>query len=96
MQVRRLICASLVRLYAVGDTLPMYARVAALQSFLSSKEAQSKGSSMLEMARVGALQCLAALCAAHGRLLASGMQESLSIAVKHSAKWVPSCMCHAL
>lgn len=83
-QVRRLICASLVRLYSAGDALPMYARVAALQGFLASKEAQSKA--IPEAARVGALQCLAALCSAHGRALASGMQESLNLAVKHSAK----------
>ena len=86
MQVRRLICASLVRLYTVGDALPMYARVAALQGFLTAKEVQGKGAGVAEAARVGALQCLAALCAAHGRALASGMQESLNIAVKHSSK----------
>ena len=36
-QVRRLICRCLVRLYAVGDTLPLYSRVASLQAFLGSK-----------------------------------------------------------
>ncbi len=37
MQVRRLICACLVQLYLVGDTLPLYSRVASLQSYLGSK-----------------------------------------------------------
>ena len=64
----------------------MYARVAALQGFLASKEAQGRGSGVPEAARVGALQCLGALCAANGRALASGMQESLNLAIKHSAK----------
>ena len=37
IQVRRLICACLVQLYLVGDTLPLYSRVASLQSYLGSK-----------------------------------------------------------
>jgi hypothetical protein len=36
-QVRRLICSCLARLYALGDSLPLYARVASLQTFLGSK-----------------------------------------------------------
>ena len=36
-QVRRLICACLARLFAVGDSLPLYSRVASLQAYLSSK-----------------------------------------------------------
>ncbi|KAK9798183.1 hypothetical protein WJX73_010462 [Symbiochloris irregularis] len=95
--VRRLICASLVRLYARGDPLPMYARVAALQGFLASREVQGKGSGAIEIARLGALQCLGALCAANGRALASGMQESLNLAIKHSARTSdPSTRCAAL
>ena len=41
MQVRRLICACLVQLYLVGDTLPLYSRVASLQSYLGSKVCHS-------------------------------------------------------
>ena len=37
LQVRRLICACLVQVYSVGDSLPLYSRVASLQSFLGSK-----------------------------------------------------------
>ena len=37
LQVRRLICACLVRLYSVGDSLPLYSRIASLQTFLGSK-----------------------------------------------------------
>lgn len=64
----------------------MYARVAALQGFLASKEALGKGTAVSEAARVGALQCLANLCATHGHALASGMLESLNVAVKHTSK----------
>lgn len=38
VQVRKICCACLVKLYRKGDTLPLYARVSSLQSFLSSKE----------------------------------------------------------
>ena len=72
----------MVQLYAMGDTLPMYARVSDLQSFLGAKEALSRS----EATRAAALQCLAALCQRHGRMLASSMTESLAIAVKHAAK----------
>ena len=37
MQVRRLICACMVQIYIVGDTLPLYSRVASLQTYLGSK-----------------------------------------------------------
>lgn len=35
--MRRLICACFARLYVVGDSLPLYSRVASLQTFLGSK-----------------------------------------------------------
>lgn len=41
VQVRKICCACLVKLYRKGDTLPLYARVSSLQGFLSSKEVRS-------------------------------------------------------
>ena len=38
VQVRKICCACLVKLYRKGDTLPLYARVSSLQGFLSTKE----------------------------------------------------------
>ncbi|KAK9820084.1 hypothetical protein WJX72_005985 [[Myrmecia] bisecta] len=83
--VRRLIGACLSRMYSVGDSLPLYARVSSLQQFLASKEAL--GRSVPEEVRVGALECLATLCYSHGRSLASGMPESMALAVKHCTKY---------
>lgn len=37
--VRRLICGILSKMYAVGDSLPLYSRVSSLQLFLGTKEA---------------------------------------------------------
>ena len=86
VQVRQLICNSLVQLYRLGDSLPMYARVAALQTFLNSKEALAAKGPVPDAAREGALQCLAALSRAHGRSLASSMQETLNVAAKHAQR----------
>ena len=44
-----------------------------------------------EEARLGALQVLAALSDAHGRSLASSAMESVALAVKFTARCVPSC-----
>ncbi|CAL8466413.1 g5949 [Coccomyxa elongata] len=82
--VRRLICACLVRLYSVGDSLPLYSRVASLQTFLGSKEALNR--SLPVPARLGALQALAALACGHGRSLASVAPESLALGAKHAAR----------
>jgi hypothetical protein len=73
-----------VKLYALGDTLPMYARVSALQGLLNSKEALARATP--EAVRVGALECLSALFLSHGRQLAGSISESVSIAAKHAAK----------
>ena len=43
------------------------------------------------MARIGALQALAALSDAHGRSLASSAMESVALAVKFTARCVPAC-----
>ena len=39
LQVRRLICLALAKLYLVGDQLPLYSRVSSLQLFLGTREA---------------------------------------------------------
>lgn len=46
-------------------------------------------SSVPEAAREGALECLAALSRGHGRSLASGLQETLNVAVKHAQRRAP-------
>ena len=85
LQVRRLVAACLVKMYALGDSLPLYSRVSALQQFLTSKEAGPRGSP--ESVRLGALECLAALCGAHGRLLGASMPDSMAAAVRHAGRW---------
>jgi hypothetical protein len=85
LQIRRLIAACIVRLYAVGDTLPLYGRISDMQAYLGSREALAR--STPETARVGVLQCLAALCAVHGQKVISTMPESLALGVKHAAKY---------
>lgn len=85
LQVRRLVAACLVKMYALGDSLPLYSRVSALQQFLTSKEAAPRGSP--ESVRLGALECLAALCGAHGRLLGASMPDSMAAAVRHAGRW---------
>ena len=54
MQVRRLASACLARLCAVGDVLPLFARVAAFQAFLGSREALARA--VPAPVRAGALQ----------------------------------------
>ena len=85
LQVRRLVAACLVKMYALGDSLPLYSRVSALQQFLTSKEAAPRGSP--EAVRLGVLECLAALCGAHGRLLGASMPDSMAAAVRHAGRW---------
>lgn len=58
VQVRRLASACLARLFAVGDMLPLFARVAAFQAFLSSREAL--GRAVPAPVRTGVLQAGAA------------------------------------
>ncbi len=56
--VRRLICGILSKMYAVGDSLPLYSRVSSLQLFLGTKEAfESRKTS--EDIRLG---CVVMLC----------------------------------
>lgn len=54
--------------------------MSSLQAFLGSKEATSRAAE--ELARVGCLQCLGALCFAHGQRLGSSLPESLALALK--------------
>lgn len=86
LQVRRLICLCLCRLYEIGDTLPMYACVSDLLGLLAGKEAKT----LPEPVKTGALQCLAGLCASHGRVLAASMPEMLALAIKQSSRRVLS------
>ena len=58
VQVRRLASACLARLFAVGDMLPLFARVAAFQAFLSSREALARA--VPAPVRAGVLQAGAA------------------------------------
>ncbi|KAK9838575.1 hypothetical protein WJX81_008486 [Elliptochloris bilobata] len=82
--VRRLASACLARLFAVGDVLPLFARVAAFQVFLGSREALARA--VPAPVRAGVLQALTALVATHGRTLASGAPETLALALKHAAR----------
>eukprot|EP00884_Botryococcus_braunii_P001693 jgi/Botrbrau1/11524/Bobra.0393s0003.2 len=81
--IRRLISSCFVKLYNVGDSLPLYGRISSLQAFLGSKDAAGRGE---ETARLGCLQCLAALCFAHGQRLGSSLPESLALAIKYVGK----------
>lgn len=56
--MRRLASACLARLFAVGDMLPLFARVAAFQAFLSSREALARA--VPAPVRAGVLQAGAA------------------------------------
>jgi len=39
--------------------------------------------------RLGALQCLAALCHRHGGMLATSMADTLAVAMKFAGRWNP-------
>ncbi len=80
-QVRKICCACLVKLYRLGDSLPLYARISSLQGFLSTKEALAR--TVSELSRIGALDALASLSLTFGGQLGSSMPESVSIAAKH-------------
>ena len=56
-QVRRLASACLARLFLVGDVLPLFARVAAFQASLGSREALTRA--LLAPVRAGLLQARA-------------------------------------
>lgn len=43
VQVRRLICEALGKLYSLGDQLPLYSRVSSLQLFLGTKASAGRG-----------------------------------------------------
>ena len=83
--VRRLICGILSKMYAVGDSLPLYSRVSSLQLFLGTKEAfESRKTS--EDIRLGALELMTTLYYSHGRMLTVGVLETSSIAVKYCGR----------
>ncbi|KFM26650.1 HEAT repeat-containing protein 5A [Auxenochlorella protothecoides] len=81
--VRRLLCAVLSRLYAQGDTLPLYSRVSSLQLFLGTREAQGRETG--DAIRLGALEALTALYADHGGLLSIGVQDTATRAASLAA-----------
>lgn len=60
----------------------MYARTGDLRSMLAAKDAKS----LSDPTKIGLLQCLAILCTRHGRKLASGMNETLSVALKYTTR----------
>ncbi len=56
VQVRRLICQALAKLYLAGDQLPLYSRVSSFQLFLGTREAFRCGcrrSSLLDHQALG-------------------------------------------
>ena len=89
IQVRKLCCVCLVRAYAAGDNLPIFSRVAALQGYLASKEVVNRTAP--ELGRVGALECLAALCLTNGNQLASSIPEIITGAIRLLSRFV--CFC---
>jgi hypothetical protein len=84
LQVRRLICDVLGKLYLRGDQLPLYSRVSSLQLFLGTREAASRETS--PDIRLGALECMAALYYSQGRSLAIGVQETVTQAMKYTVR----------
>ena len=82
--VRRLICGILGKMYAVGDSLPLYSRVSSLQLFLGTKEAF--GSRTSEDIRLGALELMTTLYYSHGKSLTVGVLETSSIAIKYCSR----------
>ena len=78
--MRKLCCVCLVRAYGAGDNLPIFSRVAALQGYLASKEVVNRTAP--ELGRVGALECLAALCLTNGNQLASSIPEIITGATR--------------
>ena len=74
----------MVRIYAAGDYLPMFARVASLQAYLASKEVV--GRTAPELARIGALEALASLCLTNGQQLGSSIAETAASAIKLVAR----------
>jgi hypothetical protein len=84
MQVRRLVCEALGRLYAKGDQLPLFSRVSSLQLFLGTKEAASKETS--EDVRLGALELATSLYYSQGRSLAIGVNETATLAARYCAR----------
>ena len=72
----------MAQLFKVGDSVPMHAAVCSLQDLLSAKDAKTLDKSV----HVGGLQCLAALCEAHGQKLASSMLETMAVAIKYSSR----------
>lgn len=79
-QIRKLCCVCLVRAYGAGDNLPIFSRVASLQGYLASKEVVNRTAP--ELGRIGALECLAALCLTNGNQLASSIPEIITGATR--------------
>lgn len=84
MQIRRLICSILAKLYGKGDTLPLFSRVSSLQLFLGTREAF--GSQTAEDVRLGAMELMTSLYYSHGRSLSVGVLETASIGSKYCSK----------
>lgn len=79
-QIRRLCCACLVRLYAAGDEQAVVPRATSLQDYLTSKEVVNRTAPQL--ARVGALECLASLCLTNGTRLGPTIARTVASAIK--------------
>jgi hypothetical protein len=83
-QVRRLIGEALGTCYAIGDQLPLFSRVSALQLFLGTREAFSKETS--EDVRLGAMELTTALYYRHGSSLSIGVLETAGLAARYCVK----------
>jgi hypothetical protein len=84
LQVRRLVCEALGKLYARGDQLPLFSRVSSLQLFLGTREAFGKETA--GEVRLGALELVASLYYTQGRSLSIGVHETAALAAKYCAK----------
>eukprot|EP00873_Tetraselmis_striata_P027810 jgi/Tetstr1/448074/TSEL_035373.t1 len=93
--VRRLICTLICKMYNCGDTMPIYSRVGVIQGFLMSRGVLN-GREASDLARCGALECLATMCATHGTLIASTMEQSVGAAAKHASAKEQCVRCAAL
>ncbi len=81
--VRRLASAVLAKLYTVGDNLPLYSRTNGLLSMITARDVNQRSVE----SRAGVLECLAALCAHHGRQLSTRMPEVVAAAAKHVGRY---------
>ncbi|GIL52578.1 hypothetical protein Vafri_8312 [Volvox africanus] len=82
--VRRLIYNCFSSMFSHGDSISIYTRVNALQTYLDSKEGMSR--STAEPIRVGLLDLLAHLHLHHGRMLGNSAPASIGIALRTVTK----------